>query len=198
MTDQPSAVRALPAEPNPYTDDAPLVVRDHPWRENRAVLVLALVVLAIPLVFVITRAARGTDPLIDGTTTLALAIGLPLSVLVAAFPVIISSRAKVTLGSSSITRAVASGRGATRTIALDDVRGGIYASKVRYRREEGKELVLFLADSSILWIADGIGAEDVERLAHALSSHGIREYVEPITNEKLQQLIRRARAEQNG
>ena len=196
MSQQPSAIRELPAEPNPYTDADPLVVRDHPWKENRAALILAIVVLAIPVALVIARAAQGKQPLLDGSSILALSIGVPLAALIAAFPVIISSRAKVTLGASQLTRAVAARRGPTKTIDLTSIRGGIYASKIRYRREYGKELVLFLADREILWIADGIAADDVERLARALSSCGIKEYTEPISNEKLQQLVRRARADQ--
>ena len=196
MSDQPAAIRELPVEPNPYTDDAPLVVRDHPWRENRAAVALAVFVLLIPIVLIVVRAAQGAKPLIDGKTTLALAIGVPLAALIAAFPVIISSGARVTLGATTLTRAVAARRGPTKTVPLADVRGGIYASKVRYRRELGKELVLFLNDREILWIADGIDAADVSRLAQALSSYGIKEYTEPISNEKLQQLIRRARQEQ--
>lgn len=187
------ALRDLTAQPNPYTDADPLVVRDHPWLENRIVLIIAAVVALMALAPLVVRAASGLDPAFNGQAKLALFIGLPLAAVIALYPLLLASRVKVRVGASTLTREIAARRGTSKSIALASIRGGIYASHVRYRRDTGKELVLFLPDREIIWIADGLQGDDVARVAQALSSCGIREYVEPITSEKLQSLVTRAR-----
>ena len=188
-----AAASPLQPQPNPYTDDAPLEVRDHPWRENRVIVAIAVLVAILPLVWLIVRFVGGADPVLTDELTLALIIAEPLAIVIVLFPVLVSSGARLTLGASTLTRRLRRNRGATKTVRLDDIRAGIYASKVRYRREYGKELVLFLDDGGIVWIADGIAGDDVAKVAAALSTYGIREYAEPITNQKLAALVRKAR-----
>ena len=186
-------LKALPAQPNPYTDSSPLVVRDHPLRDNRGPVLAGAIVAAAPVIWLVVRAVTGAEPLLPGELVLALAIGVPLGALMALFPLLLGSGAQVTVGDTRLTRKVSARRGPTKSVALNDIRSGIYASQVRYRRDVGKELVLFLPESEVLWIADGIAADDVERIAQALSSYGIKEYAEPIGNQQLQALIRKAR-----
>lgn len=189
----PDAGERLAAQPNPYTDAAPLRARDHPWRQNRPLVVVAALVAAAPLLWVAGRWLAGTRPVLEGEVLTALLVGLPLAAVIAAFPVLLSSRARVVLGATTLTRSLRPGRGETRTIRLADVRAGIYASRVRYRRELGRELVLFLGGGRILWIADGIEPADVTRIAAALSGYGVREYDRPVTNEQLAALVQKAR-----
>lgn len=194
MSETPGPVlRALDAQPNPYTDERPLVVRDHPMRENSATVATGAVVLAAPLIWALVRLLADQRPVLTGQVILALALAVPLGLLMILFPVVIGSGARVTLGGTTLTRKVRESRGATKTVRLADIRGGIYASRVRYRRSGGAELVLFLPDNEVVWIADGISAGDIGRIAQALSGYGIKEYADPITNEQLQTLIRKAR-----
>lgn len=194
MTDsQSSALQDLPAQPNPYTDERPLVVRDHPMRENSATVAAGAVVLAAPLIWVLVRLLTDQRPVLTGQLILALLIAVPLGLLMILFPVVIGSGARVTLGGTTLTRRVRESRGATKTAALTDIRGGVYASRVRYRRGTGAELVLFLPENEVVWIADCISPGDVARMARALSTYGIKEYADPITNDQLQALIRKAR-----
>lgn len=187
------ALRDLPPEPNPYTDDDPLVVRDHPWRDNRPLLVAAGIVMLAPLLWLAIRTASGASPVWTSRLTIAVAMGVPLGVAMAFFPILLSSGAKVILGGTYLTRVVKGRRGQTKSVRLVDLRGGILASRVRYRRDSGKELVLFLPDAEIVWIADGISSADIERVARALSTHGVREYAEPIDTTKLRALVQKAR-----
>lgn len=156
------------------------------------VMIAAVVALA-PLIWVLGRLIAQASPVVTDEVLLALLIGVPLGAVIALFPLLLASGARLTLGSTTLTRKLRSGRGPTKTIQLADIRAGIFASRVRYRRETGKELVLFLADSEILWIADGIQGGDVEKVANALAAYGIREYAEPITNQQLAALVRKAR-----
>jgi hypothetical protein len=188
----------LGPQPNPYTDDAPLRVHDHPWRENRVIVLIAALVAAAPLVWLLVRVLGGAEPVVHDELLLALLIGEPLALVIALFPVLVSSGAHLTLGATTLTRKLRAGRGTTKTVRLADIRAGIYASKVRYRREYGKELVLFLAGGEILWIADGLEPEDVAKVAAALSTYNVRAYGEPITNQQLAALVRKARRAGSG
>ncbi|WP_106848242.1 hypothetical protein [Blastococcus sp. Marseille-P5729] len=190
---QSSVLQDLPAQPNPYTDERPLVVRDHPMRENSATVATGAVVLAAPLIWVLVRLLTDQRPVLTSQLILALVLAVPLGVLMVCFPLVISSGTWVTVGSTRLTRGVKRSRGATKTVALTDIRGGVYASRVRYRRGTGAELVLFLPENEVVWIADGIAPGDVARIARASSTYGIKEYADPITNDQLQALIRKAR-----
>ncbi|WP_134324457.1 hypothetical protein [Cumulibacter soli] len=179
------------ASSNPYTDAAPLHVTEHPWRANRSLLVLALIVAVAPLVWLLGRLLLGASPLVPAPLVVALAVGEPLGVLIAVFPLLLASGISVTLGADSLTRKIR--RGMTRTIRLDDIRAGIYASNVGYRVDGGAELILFLGGEDVLWIADGIEPDDIRLLAEALADRGIQQYDEHITTEQLAALVRKAR-----
>lgn len=192
-TSDPMPQNRLPQQPNPYTDEAPLRVTDHPLRANRSIVLIGAVVALAPVIWLLVRLLGGAAPVISGDLGLALAIGVPLGLVIALFPLLVASGARVTLGATSLTRRLRSARGTTKTIRLDDIRTGIHASNVRYRRSTGQELVLFLDGGEILWIAEGIEPDDVARIARALSAYGVREYAEPITNQQLAALVRKAR-----
>lgn len=197
MTDPAAGqLRALPQTANPYTDAEPLRVRDHPLRENPAVLAIAAAVGLAPVLWLLVRLLSGARPVVTGELVLALSIGVPLAGAIALFPVLLGSGARITLGATTLRRELRRTRGETKTMSLRDIRAGIYASKVRYRRELSKELVLFGDDGEILWIADGIAPDDVQQIAHALATYGVREYDGAITNDQLAALVRKARRQE--
>lgn len=197
MTDSAAGhLRPLPQNANPYTDDEPLRVRDHPLQENPAALVIAAAVGLAPVLWLLVRLLSGARPVMTGELVLALSIGVPLAGAIALFPALLGSGARITLGASELRRELRRTRGETKTMPLSDIRGGIYASKVRHRRELSKELILFGDDGQILWIADGIAPDDVQQIAHALATYGVREYDGAITNDQLAALVRKARRQE--
>lgn len=182
-------------QPNPHTDEQPLVVRDHPMRENIRSVLAGGAVIAAPLIWLLVRLLSNQRPILTAQLILALVIAVPLGLLMIFFPLVISSGARVTLGGTRLTREVRESRGGGKTVLLNEIRGGIYASQVQYQRDTGAELVLFAPENEVIWIADGIAPADVGRIARALSTYGIKEYADPIGNEQLQALIRKARRE---
>lgn len=193
-TPNPPRLSDLPVVANPHTDQDPLVVRDHPFADNPVGVVLAVLAIIGPLIAVVVRAIRELDPVLDGATQTALWIGIPLGLLLLWFLRRLSSRTVVRVGGSSLTRARRRPTAEERTVSLDEIRGGLLATAVRYfRGRAGTELILFLTDGSALWVAGGLRDADIRRIADALSDRGIKEYADPTTSAQLLALVKALR-----
>ncbi|PRZ41322.1 hypothetical protein CLV47_11049 [Antricoccus suffuscus] len=185
----------MQAVPNPYTDESPLVVRNRPWRDNLTITLLGLVLILGTSAYLIWSLVTG-EPSHDAAGLLAV-IGIPLGVVLLWFMFRLGTGAVVALGDETISRVVRRPEAHTASYAVRDISGGIYAANVKYSAlsRPGAELVLFVPGGRLLWLADGISARDIGRLAVALSSHHIDEIPGQIRNRTLRVIMRKINTE---
>lgn len=190
----------LPVSDNPYTEQRPLVATDHPFRANRAMLVTGAIVLAMAAAYVIARVMRGAEPVFGGGAVLMICLAVGIAAVLAWYAWRLSSGVRVTLTDTEVRRQVRrGGPDANKTLAIDDIRLGLLATDVRYaKKRRGAELVLFGPAREILWLADGLEADDVHEIARALSDRGIRRHDATISNDQLRVTVRKLRREQSG
>ena len=184
---------------NPYTEQHPLVATDHPFRTNRAMLVTGAIVLAMALAYVVARVIRGERPVFGGGAVLMICLAVGIAAVLVWYAWRLSSGVRVTLTGREVRRQVRrGGPEANKTLAIDDIRLGLLATDVRYaKKRRGAELVLFGPGREILWLADGLEADDVHEIARALSARGIRRHEAPISNDQLRITVRKLRREQS-
>ena len=181
--------------PNPYTDEAPLVVRNRPWRDNLIITLLGVAFLVGTSAYLIWSLTA--DEPSHAAAGLLAVIGIPLGALLLWFMFRLGTGAVVALGDETISRVVRRPEAHTASYRVRDITGGIYAANVKYSAlsRPGAELVLFVPDGRLLWLADGISARDIGKIATALSSHHIHEIPGEVRNRTLRMVMRQINTE---
>ena len=189
--------KLVPMRPvaNPYTDESPLVVRNRPWRDNLLITLLSIVLIVGTSAYLIW--ALVTDTPTRGWARLLAVIGIPLGLILLWFMFRLGTGAVVALGDETISRVVRRPEAHTASYRVRDIRGGVYASRVKYSAlsRPGAELVLFISNGRVLWLADGISPHDIGRIATALSSYHINEVPGLVRNRTLRVVMRQISSE---